>query len=319
MTDPFQLPQVLILPQELSFARLRQAMDAIGFADAETGVSAAPLIDGEPEAAAWDWPGGIPRVNYSFNPVVRLRVLDVGAVPPRLRAVLAEQLGPLHPAGLREALASGDDRQRLWGVWAALEAERLDLIHEIGRVAESARGSLRDEAERALRRLAELAERRLETRAGARLIATAALDLIAELRDGAEIRRYLPGAEDCAALFAPQIAQLLAQVVAARRWPTRGIAAQPAGPDEVFVAPAGLFRWKNEIANQFPNGYRNIAGWMNPSRIWLGWTGTDPQGTALRFDGLAFYEGRWVFFPKPFRLVEPLLPAMPEPAQSWPG
>lgn len=316
MIDPFRLPQVFVLPQELDFAQLRAAMSAIGFQEVPTGVQFLPLIHGEPELAAWEWPGGLPKVEYSFNPVVRLRILDVGTVPPKLRGVLDEALGHLTDRAVREILESSDDRQRLFGIWAAIETERLDLIYDIARIAETERGSLRDEAETALFRLGDLADLRLETQAGSRLIAISAMELLDGFSCSEVVRAHLPTAADCRELFVPEIAGRVADALATHRWPKRPITAQPVSPEDVHAAPAGLLRWPNEISDHFPMGYRTIAGWMTPSRIWLSWQGTEPDGGVVQMDGLVFSEGRWIFFPKPFRIVERLLPDMPSPAET---
>lgn len=313
MTDPFRLPQVFILPQDLGFATLAQVIEGLGFRSVPAGVQTAPLIDGEPEYAAWALPKGLPAIQYAFDPVVRLRTLDVGTVPPRLRGVLDDALLPLHPAFLRDAMTSTDDRQRLFGVLAALKTERLDLIHEVATVAETARGALRAEAERAVHALNTVAEQRLQTLASTRLIALAAMGELDGLRTPEAVAASLPTEADCAALFAPQIAGHVAQAVAAARWPRQGITAQPAAVEDVHPAPAGLLRTPNEVADHFPMGYRTIAGWMVPGHIWVSWRGREPDGGQVQMDGLVFVEGRWMFFPKAYRLVEPLLPALPAP------
>ena len=311
MTDPFRLPQVFVLPRETGFSRLRAAVEGLGFRPVAAGPAVQPLIDGEPEVAAWEWPGGLPALYYSFNPVARLRLLDVATAPPRLRGVLAAMLHPLSGAAVREGLADTDDRRRLWAIWAAVETERLDLIHDIASIATTGSPTLREEAETALHRLGDLADLRLEALAGARLIAMTAAELIAGLGRPEDLAPHLATPADCESLFVPQIAARLAERLAARGWPARGLTARPVRDEDVFAAPAGAFRWPNEVSDRFPMGYRTIAGWMAPAPVWVGWRGQEPDGGRVQMDGLVLVEGRWRFFPKAFRLVEPLLPVLP--------
>jgi hypothetical protein len=39
----------------------------------------------------------------------------------------------------------------------------------------------------------------------------------------------------------------------------------------------------------------------------------------VRFDGLVFAEGRWIFFPRPWRIVAPLLPTADAASSSQSG
>ena len=73
------------------------------------------------------------------------------------------------------------------------------------------------------------------------------------------------------------------------------------------AAPAGLLRWANELSDRFPGGYREIAPWMNPQPIWLAWACKAADGGAVRYDGLAFLNDHWVWIPKAFRVVAPIV------------
>lgn len=312
MTDPYALPQTFILPRDLDFARLRRGMAAIGFAEIEIGIQAMPLIDGELEFFAWAWPGGVPQVNYRFDPVARLRLLDLAEAPPALRAVVAQHLRPMAPSALRPMLKSADDRERLFALYAARETERLDLIQDIGAMMESVQGALRDESEAVLHRLGDMAQARLEALTAARLVAQMATEEIDRMTLEEEVAELLVSPADCDDLFVPEIANRVAEALAGKRWPNRAVTAQPQSLDDVAAAPAGLFRGSGDINRLFPMGYRQIAGWLNPSRVWVAWQGHPPGGGQMLMDGLAFTGRSWVFFPKPFRIVLPLLPRFPQ-------
>ena len=61
-----------------------------------------------------------------------------------------------------------------------------------------------------------------------------------------------------------------------------------------------------ERAGNFRSGYRNIAGWMTPERMWLTWAARSATGGSMRYDGLAWLGERWVWLPKPYRIVADL-------------
>lgn len=48
----------------------------------------------------------------------------------------------------------------------------------------------------------------------------------------------------------------------------------------------------------FPEGYRKVAPRLRPGAVWLAFELVEP---ALRFDGLAHLNGRFLFFPKPWK------------------
>lgn len=307
MTDPFLLPQTLILQPETLFADVETCLSSMGFSQAETGTVTRPVLPGEPELVHWRFRGGLPIIEYSFNAVLRLRLLEVATLPPELRGHIADQLSPLPPEAVSAALGSDDDRQRLFGVWAAVETERIDLIHEVTKVFEASRGVLREEAETALHRLGDLADARIEMLAAAQMIREAAMDVLTSLQSADRLPDLMPDSADCAELFDASIAERVSRAVKATGASSRGIRAVPGSVAEISPAPAGALRWSNELSDRFPRGYRRIAGWMEPSRIWLTWVGHEPDGGVLRMDGLVFVNSRWVFLPKPWRIIEPLI------------
>jgi hypothetical protein len=79
----------------------------------------------------------------------------------------------------------------------------------------------------------------------------------------------------------------------------------PGDAIKVFAAPAGLLRRPNKLSDKFPRGYRDLAGWMNPKRVWLCWhIMTQDRGRAS-YDGLVRLAGRWVWLPKIYRYLTP--------------
>ncbi len=75
---------------------------------------------------------------------------------------------------------------------------------------------------------------------------------------------------------------------------------------DIHMSPAGMLREENALSYHFPNGYRTIAGYLNPHRVWVSWkyyqTG-DSAGTA--FNGLVWVDDHWAWFPKPYRIGFP--------------
>jgi hypothetical protein len=305
--DPFTLPQSLILTPDHAFGTVRKTLVGLGFVETTTPDRRA---DDPPASAQFAHPSGLPSALYTRHGPTGLGMLHLATVPPRLRGRIAEALPWITPSRLVELFRSDDPRLQLYGLWAARQDERTELVHDIRTLAAGASGHVRKEAETIAEELSALARTQLETLAGMQLIAAAALPLIAEFRDGDVLRAHLPSEADCALLFEPQIASDVARALESHAWPRGGVEAQPAGVGDVFAGPAGLLRWPNPVSDRFPRGYRTIAGWMKPARIWLGWTGELASGGTLRFDGLVFAEGRWIFFPRPWRIVTPLLPTL---------
>ena len=74
-----------------------------------------------------------------------------------------------------------------------------------------------------------------------------------------------------------------------------------------YVAPAGFLTKYNPLSRYFPQGYQSIAGWLNPHRVWVTWSYLKPGSTSgLSYDGLVFVDNRWVWFPKPYRILSQL-------------
>ncbi|MFI5891801.1 Imm49 family immunity protein [Actinoplanes sp. NPDC051513] len=131
------------------------------------------------------------------------------------------------------------------------------------------------------------------------------LQAIAVDRTGVALREMRPRDEDYAKTFTPGTVER-----ARRRY--EELWAGPLDfrhPDtnarvEIHVAPAGMLGDANELSRFFPGGYRTIAGLLLPKRVWAAWRYVTPGQTAgLSYDGLAWCDDHWAWFPKPYRLL----------------
>jgi hypothetical protein len=303
----FNLGQTLLVKPDVPFARIANMLQALGWQSASEAQN--PLQSGEPEYASWTWGGQKPVLIYSFNPVAKLRVLDVATLPPAMRGTLAENLPLLQEHDVDDLLFDPEPRQRLLGLWAALETERLDLIPQAHRLSHDRDHSVAQQSRKLDERFQKTLESREALLINLRLLAEVAEDVIRQLDNPLYTRQLKPTAAELRKLFDPNIADALIPQVEQlyQHAPT-------INPGEDFselaitAANAGLLRWPNELSEKFPRGYRNIAGWMQPQWIWLSWRCHDQPGETLpkggvQYDGLVWAETRWVWLPKAFRLV----------------
>jgi hypothetical protein len=279
-----RLGQTLIVKPEIAFQQIAAVMDELGWRK-EGGVAATPLLKGEPETATWTREGHKPFVIYTFNPVAGMRVLDVATLPPVYRQALAQHLPLLQEQEVKPLLESPDARRRLLGLWIAQECERTDLIDEVDR--------LRGDTERPVAKQAREIGAKLQRVAEARLTVMAQLQLLVH--------------EDCERLFDPAITDTVMRLCehTFRQHPS----ITPLSPEAEIIAtaaPAGLLRWSNELSDKFPAGYRDIAGWMQPDKLWMTWKTKEPNGSTVQYDGLVWLQDRWLWLPKIHRQLAPL-------------
>jgi hypothetical protein len=138
------------------------------------------------------------------------------------------------------------------------------------------------------------------------------LQAIAMDSDGNAIRELRPRDGDYALAFTGE-AVAAAHAHYAEEWP-RQLAA-PAGPSvdphwriEAHLAPAGLLAADNALSRPFPGGYRQIAPWLDPRRIWVCWRYLPPgAGAGIAMNGLVWLDDHWAWFPKPFRVADRLM------------
>lgn len=293
-------------------------IDKIGRAMALIGLSPEPVeaarIGGEPTVAAWSFQGGRPFAVYSYNPVAKFRVLEVGTLPPSMRAELARQLPVLSAARLRDALRPVDSRETLRAIWGLVALERTDAAAALETLAETATGVVADEARRGAARLREIDRARIDVLGGLRMVAAAAPRVIARLSEPEGLAALLARPEDCDELFTEDVAEDVARHIAEHPFHIgRGVERGALGVRDVTAASGGLMRWHNPPSDGFPKGYRLVAGWLRPDRIWVAWKTRPAGGGSVSYDGLAFVGERWIFFPRPYRALAAVLPPMPGP------
>jgi len=299
-SDP-DLGQTFILAPELSYAKLRETLANHGFVVDSLGDQSdedAPLTVG------FTFSGARPNIIYSHNPVVDLRVLDVGTVPPGLRSQLAQDLPLLHREDVGACLSASDDKQVLLGLWAACETERVDLIDDVTALAQRRRGIVRDEAKICAEKLTKISEAREGVLGLMGMVAETALEVIQALDDPRVVQHLLVTPQLARGLFTPDITDAMARSVGSQaRIATDTYQGLTVVPETIKAAPAGLLRFHNMLSKPFPRGYRDAAGWLQPDQIWLTWMCTDRGGAKTLYDGLVFTGKAWHLCPRPFRLI----------------
>lgn len=310
LDDP-DLGTVLILDPALSFAALAEAMGRLGYQAEPLPGEVPEMLSGEPQVAVWSRGGRRPFSIYSFNPVVRLRVLEVGTLPPLLRQDLRRTLPVLTLSDLQTALRTGPDSAVLRAVWALVEREEVGMIPTLQALAAGQSGLMAEETHLALERLEAIDRARVAVLGGMRMAALAAREMIAAMTgDPGFAQGLLAGPEDCAALFTEDVAEAMSRHLAAEPLTLgRGMRGVPPQDSAITAAPAGLLRSGNMLSREFPVGYRLAAGWMLPDKVWFTWEMAQEEGGAIRHDGLVFLGDRWLWFPRPWRRIEAALVA----------
>ncbi len=307
------LDQVLIVQPQCPFSTISQVLTQLGWQRDPLDMVAPPLIRDEPEVATWSWGGGKPLVIYTFNPVVKMRVLDVATLPPKLREAVANQLPLLTPAAVEKLFDSGDVRERLLGLWAAQETERIDLITRTRQLADESEPALAEQARDVVAQLTRINQARTELLVQMKIMAEAAPALIRRMQERRFVDTLKPDRDDLAQLFDTSLVDIAQRAIdqlysdPALYLPHLTVDTQV----NVWATPAGLLRWPNMLSEKFPGGYRDIAGWMNPKCIWMCWKLVGPAGDTISYDGLVWLDNKWVWLPKIFRYLTPYLLEQP--------
>ena len=303
------LNQILIVQPQCPFIDIARILAQLGWQRDPLDMAAPPLIYGEPEVATWSWAGNKPFVVYTFNPVVKMRVLEVATLPPSLRQALASQLPLLSPDAVESMLDSDDIRERLLGLWAARETERVDLIERTRSLTKDAEPVLAEQAQEVCAKLERINQARTELLVQMKIMSEAAPALIRRLDDPAFVQTLKPSRADIEQLFDDVLIDAALQGIE-KLFADPNLRLEHLTPDtriEVFASPAGLLRWPNMLSNKFPGGYRDIAGWMNPKRVWMCWKLVSPAGDSTLYDGLVWLDDKWLWLPKIFRYLTPTL------------
>lgn len=299
------LGQTMIFDPGLGFDEMAARLSGLGFQCEPVPAMMPSLLEGEPSSAAFSFGGARPFLDYRFNPVARLRVLEMATAPPLMRQRIARAMPQLTLGALRQNLGAALDRDVLRAIWGLVELEDVSATEAIAALAAHPSGPVAQEAVLAAERLRSVNAARVKVLGGMRMAALAARDMIRAIATDSQALLARP--EDAAELFTEDIANVIAASLKAVPLvlPDR----LPAAPDDVAAitaAPAGLLRWDNMLSRPFPTGYRTVAGWMKPDRVWVTWRGSDLRGQSgpdTLWDGLVFLGNRWVWFPRPFRQI----------------
>ena len=124
-----------------------------------------------------------------------------------------------------------------------------------------------------------------------------------------------PRPGDYARVFTPDVADGLAAAYK-RLWDEGKPAPHPKAHHDTLqlsIAQAADFVTWNEPAKRFPNGYRDLAAYMQPERIWFAWRFHQAgKSIGMAYDGLVWMDDHWAWFPKPWHALR-LIEAPPPP------
>jgi hypothetical protein len=314
----------LVVDPGLKFAALDGRLTTLGFTrDATVRPVTPDIIAGEPELAAWTR-GKAERLTYTFNPVVSLRVIQCSGSTDELAASLSGQLPLLDSNAIEKLLVASNPRRVLLGLMATrvLRAEELTpavalhAAHEDAVICRAAAATLEalafgtgaTERQKALAVLQVLCQRAIP-----RLAALVGPDSARQLES------MRPQAGDFARVFRPDIAGTVRAVFEEiwRAPPQMERLESGQMTLRVDAAPAGMLREDNELSTHFPGGYRALAPYLIPERIWFVWRYL-PLGekAGMRYDGVVMLDDRWVWFPRPHRVVGEILERRRQESQS---
>jgi hypothetical protein len=270
-----------------------------------------PLLPSEPEWVEYTHPAG-GRLRYEFNPAIGLRQIEAtgseGLLAPlsMLPRLCAADVEALLEDSRVEAILRGLFGVRALGLTDALN-ERVRSLREhdddlVKRAATSVLGTMSFD---------NLA--RGHAPSNLKILCEQALPILAALvgpEGSAIIERLRPGSDDYTRVFQCDIASAV-RTAYERLWSTPPEIERLTGGDikvRVDAAPASMLLEENELSERFPGGYRTIAPHLQPDRIWFVWRYLRPgQESGMRYDGVVRLDDRWVWFPKPYRVVGEIL------------
>ncbi len=296
----------VVLDPVFRFERIDTAVRALGFRrdDAVQPVTR-DMIAGEPELAAWRRNEGDERITYTFNPVVSLRVL---ACTRETASALGAHLPLVTTDDVRRWLGEREPRRVLLGLFAAHALGADDLADAIAPLRTHPDPLVRRAAESALLP-PDQASARAQALVSLKALSELAVPIVAALvgPDGpARIEALRPRDGDYASVFDSGIVAAVREAYELL-WqtpPTLERLASGTLTVRVDAAPAGMLREDNELSRRFPGGYRALAPHLRPERIWFVWRYLHSgESAGMRYDGLVRLPDRWVWFPKPYRIV----------------
>ncbi|MEJ2307778.1 MAG: Imm49 family immunity protein [Gammaproteobacteria bacterium] len=132
------------------------------------------------------------------------------------------------------------------------------------------------------------------------------LQAIAVDRTGEVVASLAPQADDYAKVFDGELVEIAKQHYA-EWWKKQDlhIAIDENTRIDAHMAPAGMLGDENALSYYFPKGYRTIAPYLNPHRVWVCWK-YHPEGESAGYslNGLVWVEDHWAWFPKPYKLAD---------------
>ena len=202
--DPL-LGQVLILSPDTDLVSVTTALAGLGLQPdgVETGLDTTPVS--VPMTAGFAHNRQTPRVIYSTNPIVDLRLLDVALCPPNLRRRIARALSVIDRVTVGSWAQDKDERTALRGFWAAVETERVDLLRLISARKNDSNTLIASEAARAAERLEDIDAARMSVLGGMGMIAKAAVEMTNAIANPAHFQNLLATMTDLKELFTPEI------------------------------------------------------------------------------------------------------------------
>lgn len=139
--------------------------------------------------------------------------------------------------------------------------------------------------------------------------------LTAFLVPGANVRalsaQLQPKPEDYAAVFRGDLADGMRRIYEGL-WTNNPVITRKQHQSGLIVraCPAEAFVAGNPLMRAFPGGYAGLADVFVPGRIWIAWKFVEAgQRLGMAYDGLVNIDSRWVWFPKPYMVVERLTTA----------
>jgi hypothetical protein len=120
--------------------------------------------------------------------------------------------------------------------------------------------------------------------------------------------RLRPAKADYDAVFTPAASAKL-QAAYGPAW-DRGVMVVKGKPEQTAVlvwaaTSEEVKSWTGAARDHFPGGYQKVGAHLRPGVTLYAFKFVAPgQTLGMAFDGLAYVNGRWVIFPKPFRALE---------------
>jgi hypothetical protein len=299
----------LVLAPDRTFDALSKALSAAGWLSLPQ--TSASIIPGEPEHALFE--RGTTRLAYSFNPVCRLRLLEV---PLDLDHQTVALLPVQNADDVKPWLMSADERTQLRGILAAAHLPRADLLAGVEKLSSHWRASIAQAAQQSAGKIGAALHADDEARATARAAMhilegqlAPIIHALAADRDGSLTAMLRPHEDDYARAFVAEIARAARAAYEALWSDPPRVSSTPGGSTlKLSIAPAGMLVEDNELSRGFPGGYRSIAPLLDPHRVWVAWKLIPPgKDAGMSYDGLVWLDDHWAWFPKPYRVLASLV------------